>query len=603
MTDTPERQGHAVLDLPSRRHKGEKIERILELDPASCYDLLEVGTGSGGIAHYFATQARARCNVVSVDVEDTRLVSDGYEFKRVKSTALPFPDDSFDVVLTNHVIEHVGNRTAQEQHLAEIRRVLRPNGIVYLAVPNRWMLVEPHYKLAFLSWLPRKLRTPWLKLWGKGKFYDCEPLQLGELEALAREASFLAANRSTQAFRLTLAIEGVDGYLARLVSLLPDGLIDCLQRVNPTHIYVLRPTTDSPSCGATTWAGGSTVRVVACPACGGRERSAHARGVVDHLDPSGRDSWQVWRCRACESLYPDPRPCDESLAAAYTHYYTHNVDPEDGGQHGLRGRAAAYVNHYLNRRFGGRLTPSMAPGFTAFSLVEPWRLKLDYFGAHLFLAAKGGGRRVLDVGCGNGVFLHRALSLGWQATGLDPDPTAVQAARSQGLDVHLGFVDSKAVPVEPVFDAIVFRHSIEHVINIQANLRSARHRLKPGGMIWLAWPNPTGPGARYFRESWRGLEVPRHLCIPSRAAMTRLLIEAGFERPTPRRRGQHAREIVRESTAIARRYGDPVNQKRASRAGWIRRWADLAATFAAGAGEELVMVAYVPGSNRAAEER
>jgi SAM-dependent methyltransferase len=342
------------------------------------------------------------------------------------------------------------------------------------------------------------------------------------------------------------------------------------------------------------WSGGETIRVDACPACGASQRVLHASSVFDHLDPKVPDRWQVWRCHSCESLYPDPRPSNESLSAAYARYYTHAIDPETGGQQGLRGRAAAYVNDYLNHRFRVHLEPSLAPGFAALSLVEPFRLQLDYFGAHLFLAGRGGRRRVLDVGCGNGAFLRRAVSLGWEASGLDPDPSAVQAARSLGMDVHEGFIDSSAIPMAAEFDAIVFRHSIEHVVDIRANLRCALGRLKPGGMIWLAWPNPTGPGATYLREAWRGLEVPRHLCIPSRKAMTRLLVEAGFERPAARRRGRHAREIMRESAAIALAHGDATNLARASRSRWIRRWSDLIATLVPGAGEELVMVAYAP---------
>jgi SAM-dependent methyltransferase len=247
VTDIRERHGHAVLDLASRRLKGEKIERLLGLDPARVHEILEVGTGSGGIAHYFAVQSIMRCAVHSVDVTDTRLVTGGYAFKRVDSTTLPFPDQRFDVVLTNHVIEHVGDRSAQAAHLAEIRRVLRPGGLVYLAVPNRWMLVEPHYRLAFLSWLPHAWRTPWLRLWNKGTFYDCEPLQLGEVESLARGAGFHPVNISTAAFRTTLAIEGNRGLLMRMVAALPDGVVDRLRRISPTHIYVLRDPARNPS--------------------------------------------------------------------------------------------------------------------------------------------------------------------------------------------------------------------------------------------------------------------------------------------------------------------------------------------------------------------
>ncbi|MGA7437403.1 MAG: class I SAM-dependent methyltransferase [Luteibacter sp.] len=235
------RQGHAVFDLVSRRPKGEKIERLLGLDADGTYDMLEVGTGSGYIAHHFATQAQATYNVHSVDVADTRAVTDGYSFQKVASTTLPFPDRSFDVVVTNHVIEHVGDLKAQAHHLAEIQRILRPTGRVYLAVPNRWMLVEPHYGLAFLSWLPRACRSKWLRFWNKGDYYDCEPLQLGEVERLARDAGFLPRNVSTEAFRVLLSVEGKRGLLIRLVSAMPDGFIRAMRRIIPTHVYILTP--------------------------------------------------------------------------------------------------------------------------------------------------------------------------------------------------------------------------------------------------------------------------------------------------------------------------------------------------------------------------
>jgi SAM-dependent methyltransferase len=233
------RHGHAVLDLASRKQKGEKIERLLDLRGDFPKHLLEIGTGSGGIAHYFGTQTAGRFNVDAVDVTDTRQVSDGYGFHLVTSTALPFESASFDVVLTNHVIEHVGDRAAQRAHLAEIARVLKPDGVAYLAVPNRWMLVEPHYKLAFLSWLPHSWRSAYLRLARKGTFYDCEPLQQNEVEAIARDARLVARNRSVDAFRLTIAIEGDKGWLARRVAALSDTTLRRLTPVIPTHIYTM----------------------------------------------------------------------------------------------------------------------------------------------------------------------------------------------------------------------------------------------------------------------------------------------------------------------------------------------------------------------------
>jgi SAM-dependent methyltransferase len=156
----------------------------------------------------------------------------------VNDSSLPFEDDAFDVVLSNHVIEHVGDEVQQLAHLAEIRRVLRPGGKGYLAVPNRWMLREPHYQLVFLSWWPRSWRTPYLRWSGKGEFYDCEPLQLPRLERYFAESGFSFQNRGVAALRETLAIERPDSLLARIFSRVPDFVLACFRRLIPTHIYV-----------------------------------------------------------------------------------------------------------------------------------------------------------------------------------------------------------------------------------------------------------------------------------------------------------------------------------------------------------------------------
>src|SRR5579885_2212514 len=189
------RQPHAVLDVESRRLKAIKIERLLGLRaPSRPLRLLEVGTGSGGIAHYFATHAELRIEVDAVDVVDNRLERDGFRFALVTDVALPFADGAFDIVITNHVIEHVGDRDAQLRHLREVKRVLRSDGVGYLAVPNRWQLVEPHYRLAFLSWLPRRLRSPYLRAMRKGEFYDCEPFAMRELERVLDTAGLRHRN-------------------------------------------------------------------------------------------------------------------------------------------------------------------------------------------------------------------------------------------------------------------------------------------------------------------------------------------------------------------------------------------------------------------------
>ena len=247
MSDEPTiaRQPHAVLDLPSREKKAIKIERLLDLEGrAEPIRLLEIGTGSGGIAAYFATHPHRKFVVDAVDVVDNRIGDAPFGFALVHDTTLPFADEAFDVVITNHVIEHVGDANAQRAHLAEVRRVLRADGIAYLAVPNRWQVVEPHYRLAFLSWLPHAWRSTYLRLSGRGKVYDCEPLTERALEALLAEAGVSFENVCVDALYMTIELERDTYRSVGMLRHVPRTVFEWLRPMIPTLTYVLRRSRD-----------------------------------------------------------------------------------------------------------------------------------------------------------------------------------------------------------------------------------------------------------------------------------------------------------------------------------------------------------------------
>lgn len=231
---------HSNLNHGLRLLKAKKIEALLGvIDAAIPLKLLEVGTGSGVIAHYFGTQESQKYNVFAVDVVDQRQKREGYSFQLVTDTCLPYVDASFDIVISNHVIEHVGEKDAQIKHLRELKRVLASHGVGYLAVPSRWMIVEPHYKLAFLSWLPRRWRSAYLRITGYGDHYDCEPLQLSELNHLLEMAGFRYQHIEIEAFRLMLNIEGANTFSSRIAQYFPNFILSLLRPVMPTLICKL----------------------------------------------------------------------------------------------------------------------------------------------------------------------------------------------------------------------------------------------------------------------------------------------------------------------------------------------------------------------------
>lgn len=237
-TTSPERLPHAALELSSRRLKALKIERLLNLSSLhQPIRMLEIGCGAGGIAHYFAMHPELSCRVTAVDVHDSRQIRDGYEYLQVQGVELPFEARQFDVVITNHVIEHVGTSQDQLRHLSEVRRVLKVGGIGYLAVPNRWMLTEPHYHLKFLSWLPHTWRSHYLRWMGKGDFYDCEPLEMGKLEDMMKSANLAHRNLCIEGWKTTLDIERPGRLSTRLLAATPDALLRPLRPIIPTLIY------------------------------------------------------------------------------------------------------------------------------------------------------------------------------------------------------------------------------------------------------------------------------------------------------------------------------------------------------------------------------
>ena len=131
-----------VVHLP-RIHKARMIETVLQdflNRRIAGFRILDVGTGNGDIAEYFARENR----VDSIDIRDQRhAANDSFRFTLVDSADMPFAEGVFDIVISNHVIEHVRN---QNRHLLEINRVLSNEGICYLGTPNRSSFIMGGHK-------------------------------------------------------------------------------------------------------------------------------------------------------------------------------------------------------------------------------------------------------------------------------------------------------------------------------------------------------------------------------------------------------------------------------------------------------------------------
>ena len=95
--------------------------------------------------------------------------------------ALPFADGEFDVVFSNAVVEHVGDRARQRQLVSEALRVGRR---VFITTPNRWFPIELHTKLPLVHWFPERVAHSVYGAIGKNAAKQLRILSKRELESL-----------------------------------------------------------------------------------------------------------------------------------------------------------------------------------------------------------------------------------------------------------------------------------------------------------------------------------------------------------------------------------------------------------------------------------
>jgi SAM-dependent methyltransferase len=135
--------------------------------------------------------------------------------------------------------------------------------------------------------------------------------------------------------------------------------------------------------------------------------------------------------------------------------------------------------------------------------------------------------RLLDVGSGRGDLGLVLRERGWQVTGLEPSADAVEHARARGIETVQGTLTGGAA-VGSGYDAVVFNHSLEHVVEPLEDLQAAWAVLSDGGVLVVSGPNFGSWQRRRFEESWFHLDLPRHRSHFTRAGLERLLARVGY---------------------------------------------------------------------------
>jgi ubiquinone/menaquinone biosynthesis C-methylase UbiE len=130
---------------------------------------VDTGCGNGLIVRHISNTLPEALSIgldsyrwnIDYEMSKSPMRSEAVQFCCADAHYLPFGTASIDAVVSLSLIEHLTN---PDKYVGEVRRVLRPNGVVILQVPNLQYPIEPHSKVPLLCLMPRRLQSKILNI-------------------------------------------------------------------------------------------------------------------------------------------------------------------------------------------------------------------------------------------------------------------------------------------------------------------------------------------------------------------------------------------------------------------------------------------------------
>jgi SAM-dependent methyltransferase len=206
--------------------------------------------------------------------------------------------------------------------------------------------------------------------------------------------------------------------------------------------------------------------------------------------------YHVVRCPDCGFLYRQPGIRPERLGDLYS-----------------SGRYGKFLEGHYSRKRQRR-----------------YELVMDAFSP---LLADGAGRRLLDVGCGTGLFLELAHQRGFECHGVDLSADSIEYARTKpwGANAYHGAPEDVPEIASGGFDVITLWSVLAHLAQPVVDFTTLRSLLAPDGVLLVLTVNANSLYLKKTREHWNGF-TPNHLKFFSPTTLPRLLERTGFSAVT-----------------------------------------------------------------------
>lgn len=232
-----------------------------------------------------------------------------------------------------------------------------------------------------------------------------------------------------------------------------------------------------------------------CPLCGESRRwplrwnvdPAARQWLADH----GETKPYTWMlCRQCGNGYPSFQPELALLSFIW------NRDRQDRVANTARGDAI----------WNARLTAARKGASRSFEMFEP-----------LYSARPG---RFIDIACGLGETVKYFSDRGWEAFGIDADPTMKPFHEKIGIRSSVGQIETAAI--DGKFDIVHISHAMYFITNPRVFLESLQNHLKDDGVLCIVLAN-------FMASDDLSLPGHPHSFFPTTSSMRYLLSIAGYQ--------------------------------------------------------------------------
>ncbi len=207
-----------------------------------------------------------------------------------------------------------------------------------------------------------------------------------------------------------------------------------------------------------------------------------------------QEKFSIQACKKCGFKFTNPRPDLTQIGDYY--------------------KAESYISHTNTSK--GLISK-------LYHSVRKYTLKGKLNLINRLIPKKG---KLLDVGCGTGMFLNVCRENGWTVNGIEPDNGARQIAEQ---------INKAAIKTEVLtsfknetFDIITMWHVLEHVHLLNETVDWLKERLSNSGYLIIAVPNHESKDAEIYQEYWAAYDVPRHLYHFSQKSIKQLFEQKGF---------------------------------------------------------------------------